>query len=335
MAVKIDIVAGFPGAGKTTFVKKIIKEQLHRERLAVIQNEFGDISIDAAILKCPGIDIKGVAVGGACCSPYGNLSSALKEALAKNAPDRVIIETSGIDRLSAVLEACRQIARKMDGGINICATVVDAVKYKMYSDGFGELYKEQIINAKTIVLSRTQFVDQHRLADLVRDIRSKNLRADIVTTPWNRFLGRQMVTTAEGAAEGLAQSRIRLKIKCYNPDLNERQAIAHQNYDSGCSCNTLPEVQFQPVFESWGVETPRNFSRADIENILRLVANDNYGRILRAKGILPAKRESWLHFDYVPGEMEVGPIAPDNTGRISVMGERLDTSRLSRLFNVQ
>lgn len=332
MAVKIDIISGFLGSGKTTLIKKLLKEGLNTEKVVLIENEFGEISIDSGILRDSGIEIKEMNSGCICCSLVGDFATALKEALKKFSPQRVIIEPSGVGKLSGVLEACKKVSEQTDASINMCIAVVDSVKYRLYLNNFGEFFRDQIRYAKTIVLSRTQFMEEHKLAELVKDIQSQNSKANIVTTPWDTLTGNLLVFAAEKEADKPVENRLKLKIQYYNTDLSSRQSINHHNHGSSCNCVTSPQKSV--AFESWGAETPRNFSKTDLQNIFRLVENKKYGNVLRAKGIVPARQESWLQFDYVPGEIQISPITPDYTGRICVIGERLNKAELSKLFNL-
>lgn len=334
MTVKVDIISGFLGAGKTTLIKKLIKEKLYSEKVVIIENEFGEISIDSGILRDSGVKIKEMNSGCICCSLVGDFSEALKEVLKSFTPDRVIIEPSGVGKLSGVLEAISKISEQTGIRLNMCVAVVDAVKYKMYINNFGEFFSDQIKNAKTIVLSRTQFMDDHKLADLVKDIQGQNHKANLVTTPWENLAGDKLISAMETEAQKPVEYRIKMKVKYYNPDLNSKQIINHHNHGSHCNCEATQQIAAAAVFESWGAETPKNFSRVDLQNILKLVQNKKYGNVLRAKGIVAAKQENWLQFDYVPGEIEIKPIMPDYTGRICVIGEKLNKTELSKLFDV-
>ncbi len=333
MAVKVDIISGFLGAGKTTLIKKLIKEELYSEKVVLIENEFGEISIDSGILKNSGIEIKEMNSGCICCSLVGDFSTALKEVLKSFTPDRVIIEPSGVGKLSGVVAACKRTTEQTGAKLNVCAAVVDVVKYKMYSSNFGEFFRDQIKNAKTIVLSRTQFLNDHKLADLVKEIQSENQKANILTDPWDNLTGESLLASLEADIGKPLENRIKMKVKYYNPDLNIKQALNDYSRSPGLNSEANSQAAIK-AFESWGTETPKNFSRADLQNILKLVESKKYGNVIRAKGIVPARQENWLQFDYTPGEITIRPILPDYTGKISVIGENLNKTELARLFGV-
>ncbi len=307
MAVKIDIVSGFLGAGKTTLIKKLLKEKLGSEKVVIIENEFGEIGIDGGILRDSGIEIKEINSGCICCSLVGDFSTALKEVLRKYTPDRIIIELSGVGKLSGVLEACGKIEKQAEAGVNMRIAVVDAVKYIIYVNNFGEFFQDQIKNAKTIVLSRTQMMEQDRLSKVVKDIQKRNPEANIVTTDWEELKGEYIIALAEQGGV----------INIENPPENSFHS----------------HIQADKKFQSWGVETPRQYTDEGIRGILKSISNKSlYGNILRSKGIIPVQKNSWIQFDFVPGEIKIRPCLPDYTGRICVIGEKLNTGELKKLF---
>ncbi len=307
MAVKIDIVSGFLGAGKTTLIKKLLKEKLGSEKVVIIENEFGEIGIDGGILRDSGIEIKEINSGCICCSLVGDFSTALKEVLRKYTPDRIIIEPSGVGKLSGVLEACGKLEKQADAGVNMCIAVVDAVKYIIYVNNFGEFFQDQIKNAKTVILSRTQMLEQEKLSKVVSDIQKRNPEANIVTTDWTELNGEDIIALAEqGGGINMGNSR-------------ENRMHRHAEADK--------------MFQSWGVETPKQYTDEGIRGILKSLSNKSlYGNILRSKGIVPVQKSSWLQFDFVPGEISIKPCLPDYTGRVCVIGENLNTGELKKLF---
>lgn len=323
MATKIDIVSGFLGAGKTTLIKKLLEEKLGSEKVVLIENEFGEIGIDSGILRASGIEIKEMNSGCICCSLIGDFTSALKEVFKRYSPDRVIIEPSGVGKLSGVIEACKKIEKQVDARVNMCITVVDAIKYRMYAINFGEFFQDQIVNAKTIILSRTQNTDQEKLSSVVKDIQKRNKTTNIVTTDWSKLKAETIISAAEQDATNSLESQIRLKVKLHRHNFKHTENEHHCNHSA------------HEVFSNWGVETPRMFLEAGIHKILQALNNTSiYGLVLRAKGIIPVEGGKWIQFDFVPDEIEIKPIAPDYTGRICVIGEGINSSELIKLFKV-
>ncbi|AEY67878.1 GTP-binding protein [Clostridium sp. BNL1100] len=307
MAVKIDIVSGFLGAGKTTLIKKLLKEKLGSEKVVIIENEFGEIGIDGGILRDSGIEIKEINSGCICCSLVGDFSTALKEVLREYTPDRIIIEPSGVGKLSGVLEACGKMEKQAEVGVNMCIAVVDAVKYIIYVNNFGEFFQDQIKNAKTVILSRTQMMEQDKLSKVVNDIQKRNAEANIVTTDWSKLKGEDIISLAEQGG-GL------------NIEIPSENGL-HRHTET------------DKMFQSWGVETHKLYTDEGIRSILKSLSNKSlYGDILRSKGIIPLEKNNWIQFDFVPGEISVKPCLPDYTGRICVIGEKLNTGELKKLF---
>ncbi len=329
MTAKIDIVSGFLGAGKTTLIKKLLKDGLNLEKVVLIENEFGEIGIDSGILKNSGIEIREMNSGCICCSLVGDFATALKEVFKKYAPDRVIIEPSGVGKLSGVIEACKMVERHVGAEVNMRIAVVDAVKYRMYINNFGEFFEDQIKNAGTVVLSRTQNMDPDKLEAVVKDIRKRNQKANIVTTPWEKLGGAAIVSVAEQDAASSLERQVRLKVTLHRANFSSAQPPPHRHSEHGHG------HEAGDVFQSWGAETPHIFTESGIRSILKEMSNVNvYGGVLRAKGIVPVENGSWLQFDFVPGEIEIRPIEPDYTGRICVIGEGLEKTSLAKLFNI-
>lgn len=328
MTTKIDIVSGFLGAGKTTLIKKLLRDNLTSEKVVLIENEFGEIGIDSGILKNSGIEIKEINSGCICCSLVGDFASALKEVFRKYTPDRVIIEPSGVGKLSGVIEACKKIENQADGAVNMCITVVDATKYKMYINNFGEFFEDQIVNARTIVLSRTQKTAPDKLSAVVKDIQKRNPKATLVTTEWEKLSGTAIIAAAEQGIANSLETQVRLKVTLHRANFSNNTGKLNQMHGNH-------NHQAGEIFESWGIETPHIFTEDGISHILKEISYENiYGSVLRAKGIVQVEKDSWLQFDYVPGEFEVKPIEPDYTGRICVIGESLDKTALAKLFSI-
>lgn len=318
---KIDIISGFLGAGKTTLIKKLIAEAFEGEKLVLIENEFGEIGIDGGFLKEAGIQITEMNSGCICCSLVGDFGEALKEVLTKYSPDRVIIEPSGVGKLSDVIKAVKNIGDEVQ--INSTATVVDASKCKMYMKNYGEFYNNQIEYAGTVILSRTQNVSADKLDACLKMIREKNEEASIITTPWDDIQGKNIVEAME-------------KVNSLEKELLEEHE--HHHHDGECGCGHHHEHghhHADEIFTSWGVETPNKYDKEELSEILRkLSETDDYGNILRAKGMLPCTDGKWMFFDLVPEEYEIREGKPDFTGRICVIGAELKEAALKELFNV-
>lgn len=298
---KIDIISGFLGAGKTTLIKKLLEEGFKGEKVVLIENEFGEIGIDGTLLKDYGIEIREMNSGCICCTISGDFSLALKEMLKIYHPDRIIIEPSGVGKLSDVLAGCRPFTKKGHAILNMCITVIDGTKYKMYLKNFAEFYKDQIKNAGTVILSRTRSMKPDAVEYIIKDVNKYNDKASLVTTDWDLLDGSKIIELAEGGKtsyEKLVKSE-------------------HHHADE--------------VFSVWGVETVRHYPEKKLREILNGLSHMQ-GTILRAKGIINAEEGKWLQFDYVPGEITINESAPDYTGRICVIGEKIDKAGLKKLF---
>ena len=345
---KIDIISGFLGAGKTTLIKKLIAEAFTGEKLVLIENEFGEIGIDGGFLKEAGIQITEMNSGCICCSLVGDFGAALKEVLEKYSPDRVIIEPSGVGKLSDVIKAVQNIGEGVE--INSTAVVVDAQKCKMYMKNYGEFYNNQIEYAGTVILSRTQKVSDDKLDTCVKMIREKNDEASIITTPWDDINGKNILEAME-------------KVNSLEKELLEEHE--HHHHDGGCCCGHHHDHDehhhdhdehehhhdgecgcghhhdheghhhADDVFTSWGVETAHKFTEEELKDILnKLAKGDGYGEVLRAKGIVTPVEGEWFHFDLVPEETELRRGAADYTGRICVIGANLNEDKIKELFHV-
>ena len=384
---KIDIVSGFLGAGKTTLIKKMVKEAYQGEKLVLIENEFGEISIDGGFLKDAGIQISEMSSGCICCSLVGDFGKALREVKEQFQPDRILIEPSGVGKLSDVIVAVENtVADIPDMRLNSFVTVADASKVKVYMKNFGEFYNNQIESAGTIILSRTQKLTQEKLEAAAALLREKNPTAAILTTPWDQLDGKTILAAVEKvslADELLEKMRAEHEAEeaehhHHHHDHDEHDEDAHEHHhhhdhdhdededehehhhhdhdhehdhdhdehehhhhhhgegecdDPECACHHHHH-HADEVFTSWGAETPKQFTQADIDRILTALDSGEYGAILRAKGIVPAADGQWLHFDYVPQEHEVRYGAADYTGRLCVIGSQLKEDGLKTLFGL-
>ena len=387
---KIDIVSGFLGAGKTTLIKKMVKEAYQGEKLVLIENEFGEISIDGGFLKDAGIQISEMSSGCICCPLVGDFGKALREVKEQFQPDRILIEPSGVGKLSDVIVAVENtVADIPDMKLNSFVTVADAGKVKVYMKNFGEFYNNQIEAAGTIILSRTQKLTQEKLEAAVALLREKNPTAAILTTPWDQLDGKTVLAAVEKvslADELLEKMRAEHEAEeaehhhhhhehdhdddhdehehhhhdhddeddhehcchhhhegeehedCHHHDHDEEHEHHHHHDgqecdDPACSCHHHHH-HADEVFTSWGAETPKQFTQADIDRILTALDSGDYGAILRAKGIVPAADGQWLHFDYVPQEHEVRYGSADYTGRLCVIGSQLKEDGLKTLFGL-
>ena len=390
---KIDIFSGFLGAGKTTLIKKLIKESFAGQKVVLIENEFGEIGIDGGFLKESGIQINELNAGCICCSLVGDFRTALQQVVEQYHPDRIVIEPSGVGKLSDVTRAVEGVAEHLDVQLNSFVTVADVNKVKMYMKNFGEFYDDQISHASCILLSRTQNATEEKIAAAVALLREKNPTATIVTTPWDALTGEQilkaMSTKDDFKAELIAMAA---KANEEHAHEDEEEEHHHHHYDENgvCSCghhhhdeddeddhdhdvhcchhhdhdddddhdhdghcchhhdhededehhhdghcchhHHHHDHDADEVFTSWGIETARKFSKADLEHALTALDTGNYGMILRSKGIVDGGAEGWLEFDYVPGEWEVRARGADVGGKLVVIGSKLDEKAIAALF---
>ncbi len=358
---KIDIISGFLGAGKTTFIKKLLEEAIAGEKVVLIENEFGEIGIDGGFLQDSGIEIREMNSGCICCSLVGDFGRSLNEVLTKYSPDRVIIEPSGVGKLSDVMKAVCDVAGEIDVELNGSVTVVDAQKCKMYMKNFGEFFNNQIESAGTIVLSRTDVADAEKVAQCVELIREKNPKAAIVTTPINTLSGVQLLEIIEKPADDMAAQLLE-EVKHHHHHHGEEEECGcghehHHHHDGEEECGCGHEHHHHhdgeeecgcghdhhhhhhhghdadEVFTSWGLETSRKISREKLEGILQDLAHtEKYGQVLRAKGMLPDEEGTWHYFDLVPEETEIRTGAPIYTGKVCVIGSNLKEDALKEAF---
>ena len=359
---KIDIFSGFLGAGKTTLIKKLIQEAFHGEKLVLIENEFGEIGIDGGFMKDAGINVTEMNSGCICCSLVGDFGTALQEVLEKYAPDRIIIEPSGVGKLSDVIKAVSGVMEDhTDVQMNSYVTVADASKCKMYMKNFGEFYNNQIESAKTIVLSRTGNISDDKLELALSLIREKNEEATIITTPWDQIDGKQILAAMEkgNSLEKELLDKEEICPECgHHHDHHDHEHHHHQDgkcccghdhdhdhehhhhQDGECCCGHDHEHHHHhhadDVFTSVGMESAHKYTEDELEDILKKLSSEQsgYGNILRAKGIVPAVEGEWFHFDLVPGEYEIRRGSADYTGRMCVIGAELKEADIKELFHI-
>ena len=386
---KIDIFSGFLGAGKTTLIKKLIQEAYQGEKLVLIENEFGEIGIDGGFLQDAGIQITEMNSGCICCSLVGDFGKALRQVMEQYHPDRILIEPSGVGKLSDVIRAVQGLEME-EAVLNGFTTVADAGKCKMYMKNFGEFFNDQIEHASSIVLSRTAGMSQAKLEAVVDLLREHNQTASIITTPWEQLTGAQILETME--RKNTLQAELALleeeahhhhghddddededcccghdhdhdhEHEHHDHDHDEDCCCGHEHghdhdhehehehhdhdHDEECCCGHDHEHDHEhghhhhhhhadEVFTSWGVETTRQFTREEIEDILSQFTSGLYGAVLRAKGIVAGADGQWIHFDYVPGEENVRTGAASTIGRLCVIGSKIDEKALAALFQVK
>ncbi len=325
---KIDVISGFLGAGKTTFIKKLLDEALSGEKVVLIENEFGEIGIDAGFLKDAGIEIREMSQGCICCSLVGDFETALKEVIATYTPDRVIIEPSGVGKLSDVMKAVQDASQNLAVQLNSAVTIVDAQKCKMYMKNFGEFFNNQVQFAGTVVLSRTDVAEHEKVEKDVELIRSLNKDAEIITTPVTELSGKRLLSIMEKhdnmTEELLSEAR----------KAAEEHAHHHHGEECSCGCGGHHHHHADEVFSSWGRENVPPVSRNALEALLEELADGHdYGQVLRAKGMLKAADgEGWYYFDLVPGEYEIRMGEPEYTGKVCVIGSGLQEDKLAEAF---
>lgn len=391
---KIDIFSGFLGAGKTTLIKKLLKEAMDASKVVLIENEFGEIGIDGGFLKEAGVEIKEMNSGCICCSLVGDFGTSLAEVLDKYHPERILIEPSGVGKLSDVMKAVQNVKSDVDVQLNSAVVVVDANKCKMYAKNFGEFFLNQIEHAGTIILSRTADISESKLNAALEIIREHNSKATVITTPWDELDGKKILETIENAKDleaELMEEVAKLHDEhehhhhdhgedctcgCHDHDGDEDEHEHHHHdhdedehehhhhhdheehhhnheeehnhghhhdhddHDENCTCGCHDHDHehhhhhhADEIFTSWGMETPTAYTKDEIETILKKLDDaDTYGVILRTKGMLPSNDGTWINFDYVPEESNVRTGAPEVTGKICVIGSKLNEDNLKALF---
>jgi G3E family GTPase len=339
---RIDIISGFLGAGKTTLIKKLLGDALKGQQVVLIENEFGEIGIDGGFLKDAGIEIREMNSGCICCSLVGDFGAALKDVITKYHPDRIIIEPSGVGKLSDVIKAVDGVEKEAGVALNSATTVVDVMKCKMYLRNFGEFFENQVKSAGTIILSRTDKADTEKVEAAVKMLRELNPEAHIITTPVEVLGGKKVLDTMEGAIINLAQvegeehhHHHHDHDECCCGHDHDHEHHHHHDDECGCGHEHHHHHHADEVFTSWGQETVKTFTKEQIEGILKKLSEDTaYGMVLRAKGMVAGADGQWIYFDMVPEEYEVRDGAPEFTGRICVIGSKLAEDKLAELFGL-
>ena len=380
---KIDIISGFLGAGKTTLIKKLLKDAFQGEQVVLIENEFGEIGIDGGFLKEAGIQIREMNSGCICCSLVGDFGASLKEVISKYHPDRILIEPSGVGKLSDVIKAVQGVEEETGLVLNSYTTVVDAKKCKMYMRNFGEFFNNQVEYAGAIIMSRTDIVDEAKAQASLELLREINSKAAIITTPIEKLEGKKLLEIMEHpvslADELMEEEEVCLECGhvhehgehhhhdhdeecgCGHDHDHEEHEHHHHDHDEECGCGHDHDHEehehhhhdhdhecgcghdhhdhhhhhADEVFTSWGRETIKKYTKENLEKMLEaLSASDEYGIILRAKGMLPAEDGTWIYFDMVPEETEIREGAPEYTGRLCVIGSKLNEDKLAELFGL-
>ena len=327
---KVDVISGFLGAGKTTFIKELINKVFVGEKLVLIENEFGEIGIDGGFLKDAGIEITEMNSGCICCTLVGDFSKALQRVLEEYHPDRVIIEPSGVGKLSDIMKAIEDVKRDADIEISGRITVVDGKKAKMYLKNFGEFFQDQVAHASTIVISRTQSMTPEKIEECVHMLREENKEAAIISTPWEE-LGKDAIIRA---LEHGAQIEDLLE-EHHHHDHEHDHCHDHHHDHKHDHCCGHDHHHADEVFTSWGRETAHRYTEEELDFLLKALSEtEGYGTILRSKGIIGMADGSWKQFDLVPEEYEVREGQPDYTGRICVIGTDLKEEELEKLFHI-
>lgn len=384
---KVTIISGFLGAGKTTFIRKLLEEVYKGQKVVLIENEFGEIGIDGGFLKDAGVQVNEMNSGCICCSLVGDFGKALKQVSEEYSPDMIIIEPSGVGKLSDVIAAVENVKEEAGLELENFITVADGTKCRMYMKNFGEFYNNQIESASAIVLSRTQNMKEDKLEESVALIKEHNSKAAVITTPWDELSGEQIVNAMKKTS--LVDELLKEMEVCpvcghhhdedeeehehcchhHHDDEEEREHCCHHHHDEDeeehehcchhhhdddeeehehCCHHHHDEEEHEchghghhhhhhadDVFNSWGTETPHKYDREELDGILRrLVETDEFGTVLRAKGMVPAKDGSWIYFDAVPGEYELRDGSPEYTGKLCVIGTDIDAHKMEELFGL-
>ena len=358
--IKVDVISGFLGAGKTTLIKKLFSHCFKNEKVVLIENEFGEIGIDGAFLKDAGVNIKEINSGCICCSLVGNFADAMKEMVQTYNPDRIIIEPSGVGKLSDIVKAVKGV--DCDLHLNVVATVVDGGKVKMYARNFGEFYNDQVINANTIIMSKTDKTEEKKIMEGYEILRAMNERATIVTTPINQLNGEKILSALEEQVNLIELLVAQLHAEhhhdccchehhhdhdddcCCHDHHHEHDEDCcchehHHEHDEDCCCHGHHHEHHhhhhaEEVFASWGKETVKAYAKRELESILTALASGDYGVVLRSKGILKANdSENWYYFDFVAGDWEIREGEADVVGRAVVIGSELKEEAIEKLFN--
>ena len=372
--VKVDIVSGFLGAGKTTFMKKMVAEAYAGEKVVIVENEFGEIGIDAGFLKDTGIQVSEINGGCVCCTLVGDFTKNLHNVIETYHPDRIIVEPSGVAKLSDVMVSVMDVAKSEDCQINSLVTVINSLKARKQMKAFGEFFIDQIEHATVVVLSRTQKADQEQLEFCTEEIKEHNPKATVITTPWDQLDGKKILETIEGRDSLEVQALAELHHAeeeaehhhhhhdhdhdehehehhhdhdhdehehehehhhDHDHEEHEYEHEHHHHYDEHGNCSCGHHHHADDIFTTWGKETPHKFNKETIETALKAFAEtDDYGYIVRSKGIVPAEDGSWIYFDLVDGEYEIREGEADVTGRLVVIGTDINEADVEKLFGL-
>ncbi|MDD7702193.1 MAG: GTP-binding protein [Lachnospiraceae bacterium] len=366
--VKVDIVSGFLGAGKTTFMKKMVAEAYAGEKVVIVENEFGEIGIDAGFLKDTGIQVSEINGGCVCCTLVGDFTKNLHNVIETYHPDRIIVEPSGVAKLSDVMVSVMDVAKSEDCQINSLVTVINSLKARKQMKAFGEFFIDQIEHATVVVLSRTQKADQEQLEFCTEEIKEHNPKATVITTPWDQLDGKKILETIEGRDSLEVQALAELHHAeeeaehhhhhhdhdhdehehehehhhdhdhdehDHDHEEHEHEHEHHHHYDEHGNCSCGHHHHADDIFTTWGKETPHKFNKETIETALKAFAEtDDYGYIVRSKGIVPAEDGSWIYFDLVDGEYEIREGEADVTGRLVVIGTDINEADVEKLFGL-
>lgn len=348
---EVDIISGFLGAGKTTFMKKLVAEAFQDEKVVIVENEFGEIGIDSGFLKDTGIQVSEINGGCVCCTLVGDFTKNLHEVIRTYHPDRILVEPSGVAKLSDIEVSVLDVGKTEDIKIGALVTIVNALKAKKQMKAFGEFFRDQIEHATAVVLSRTQKMDQDKLEDVVKEIKALNDKAVVITTPWDDLSGKQILDAIMGKDNlevfELATKHHEEEEACHHHhhhdhdhdhDEHEHEhhhdADAHE-HDHDHEGHEHHHHHADDIFTTWGRETPHRFTKETIENALKTLADsDDYGYIVRSKGIVPAEDGTWIYFDLVDGEYEIRTGDPDVTGKLVVIGTDVKEDKVEELFGL-
>lgn len=352
---EVDIVSGFLGAGKTTFMKKLVAEAFSDEKVVIVENEFGEIGIDSGFLKDTGIQVSEINGGCVCCTLVGDFTTNLHEVIKTYHPDRILVEPSGVAKLSDIEVAVLDVGKTEEIHIGALVTIVNALKAKKQMKAFGEFFKDQIEHATAVVLSRTQKMDEAKLEDTVKEIKALNPKAVIITTPWDDLNGKQIMDAITGkdnlevfelAEKHHAEEEAEHHHHHHDHDDHDHDEHEHHDHDHDEHDHDEHDHDHEghehhhhhhadDIFTTWGRETPHKFTKETIENALKTLANsEDYGYIVRSKGIVPAEDGTWIYFDLVDGEYEIRTGEPDVTGKLVVIGTDVAEDKVAELFGL-
>lgn len=347
---EVDIISGFLGAGKTTFMKKLVAEAFQDEKVVIVENEFGEIGIDSGFLKDTGIQVSEINGGCVCCTLVGDFTKNLHEVIRTYHPDRILVEPSGVAKLSDIEVSVLDVGKTEDIKIGALVTIVNALKAKKQMKAFGVFFKDQIEHATAVVLSRTQKMDQDKLEEVVKEIKALNDKAVVITTPWDDLSGKQILDAIMGkdnlevfelATKHHEEEEAEHHHHHHDHDHDEHEhehhhdADAHEHDHDHEGHEHHHHHHADDIFTTWGRETPHKFTKETIENALKTLADsDDYGYIVRSKGIVPAEDGTWIYFDLVDGEYEIRTGDPDVTGKLVVIGTDVKEDKVAKLFGI-